>query len=195
MPSFSSQEQRFLLGVARRAIAAALRGLPVDPDTLASGFPSDALRSPRAAFVTLRRQGRLRGCVGVIQAKPLYQAIASAAVSAAFQDPRFPPVAAEELPGLEIEISVLSPFFAITPEQLIAGEHGLLVSDGFHRGLLLPQVARETGWDRERFLEETCLKAGLARSAWKEGARLEAFTAEVFSDAATSAEVPAKPRA
>lgn len=180
-----------MLDLARRAIATALMGSALHPDALAGALPSDALRLPGAAFVTVRKQGgRLRGCVGVVQPKPLYQAIASAALSAALRDPRFPPVTPEELPGLEIEISLLSPFFPITPEELQVGEHGLLVSDGFHRGLLLPQVAREMGWDRERFLEEACLKAGLARTAWKEGAKLEAFTAVVFSETTVSAEAP-----
>lgn len=180
-----------MLDLARRAIATALMGSAPHPDALAGALPSDALRLPGAAFVTVRKQGLLRGCVGVVQPKPLYQAIASAALSAALRDPRFPPVTPEELPGLEIEISLLSPFFPITPEGLQVGEHGLLVSDGFHRGLLLPQVAREMGWDRERFLEEACLKAGLARTAWKEGAKLEAFTAVVFSETTVSAEAPA----
>ncbi|MDA2914307.1 AmmeMemoRadiSam system protein A [Acidobacteriia bacterium AH_259_A11_L15] len=191
MSSFTSQEQRFLLDLARQAIATALMGSAPHPDALAGVLPSDALRLPGAAFVTVRKQGLLRGCVGVVQPKPLYQAIASAALSAALRDPRFPPVTPEELPGLEIEISLLSPFFPIMPEELQVGEHGLLVSDGFHRGLLLPQVAREMGWDRERFLEEACLKAGLARTAWKEGAKLEAFTAVVFSETTVSAEAPA----
>ncbi len=87
---------------------------------------------------------------------------------------------------MEIEISLLSPFFRLPADQVVPGEHGLLVSDGFRRGLLLPQVAREMGWDRERFLEQTCLKAGLPSAAWKEGAEIEAFTALVFSDAVVS---------
>jgi len=93
----------------------------------------------------------------------------------------------DELPEVEIEISVLSPFFAVAPEDVRPGEHGLMVSLGHQRGLLLPQVASERGWTRERFLEETCAKAGLERDAWKHGTRLEAFTAFVFSEATFSA--------
>lgn len=187
MSSFSREEQRWLLGWARRTMAAALAGSGERP---AAGAVPAPWREPGAAFVTLHRQGQLRGCVGLPQARqPLYLTVAEAALSAAFHDPRFPLVEAEELPELEIEISILSPLAPIQPEQVVPGEHGLLVTDGFYRGLLLPQVAREHGWGRERFLEETCLKAGLEPAAWKRGVKLEAFTACVFSES-TSAPAP-----
>jgi AmmeMemoRadiSam system protein A len=130
----------------------------------------------------------LRGCVGYITpAKPLYETAAGAAVAAALHDHRFAPVTAAEVPELELEISVLSPFSEIAPQDVRPGEHGLMISLGHSRGLLLPQVAREYGWGRERFLEETCAKAGLERDAWRHGARIEAFTAFVFSEATLSA--------
>jgi AmmeMemoRadiSam system protein A len=188
MSPFSKEEQRWLLAWARRAIAAAVAGSAGALREEGAEL-SERLRQPGAAFVSLHKQGQLRGCVGLPQARePLYLTVAEAAISAALHDPRFPPVEAEELPALEIEISVLSPLFPLQPEQVVPGEHGLLVTEGFYRGLLLPQVAREHGWDRERFLEETCLKAGLERTAWKRGVKLEAFTAFVFSDSTSAAE-------
>lgn len=189
MSPLTREEQRWLLGWARQAIAAALAGSATMLREEGAAVSSERLRQPGAAFVSLHKQSQLRGCVGLPQARqPLYLTVAEAALAAARNDPRFPPVEAEELPALEIEISVLSPLFPIQPEQVVPGEHGLLVTEGFYRGLLLPQVAREHGWSREQFLEETCLKAGLERTAWKRGVKLEAFTAFVFSDATCPAE-------
>lgn len=183
MSPLNREEQRCLLELARQAISSTLARAPLDLGAVAARLPSEVLREPGAAFVTLHQQGRLRGCMGYVQAaRPLYRAVAECAVSAALNDPRFEPVTAEEVRQLEIEISVLSALFPIEPEQLNPGEHGLLISRGFQRGLLLPQVAREYGWKREEFLEETCAKAGLERDAWKTGAKLEAFTAFVFSE-------------
>ena len=104
-------------------------------------------------------------------------------MSAAFHDPRFLPVTAEEAPELQVEISVLSPLRPVAPQEVVVGRHGLVVSHGSRRGLLLPQVAVEQEWDATTFLEQTCLKAGLPADAWKQGATLQAFTAEVFGDA------------
>jgi AmmeMemoRadiSam system protein A len=133
--------------------------------------------------VTLRKGKRLRGCIGYVEAlKPLYSTVRECAVAAALQDPRFDPLSPEELPGLRIEISVLSPLEDIQPEQVAVGRHGLLISQGLRRGLLLPQVPLEWNWDREHFLEETCMKAGLPPDAWREGARIQAFTAQVFEE-------------
>jgi AmmeMemoRadiSam system protein A len=112
--------------------------------------------------------------------KPLYQTVRECALSAALRDPRFDPVNPEELPHLRLEISVLSPLFDISPDQIEVGRHGLLVSRGSQRGVLLPQVAVEWKWDREQFLEETCMKAGLPPDAWRHGARVQAFTAQAF---------------
>ncbi|MGH9788133.1 MAG: AmmeMemoRadiSam system protein A [Candidatus Acidiferrales bacterium] len=188
MSPLNEDEQRCLLTLARQALTAAVADRSLDLAAVSAQLPSDELRRPAAAFVSLHRRGRLRGCVGyVAPLKPLFETVAEAAVAAAVHDRRFAPVTAAEVPELGLEISVLSPFFAVAPEEVRPGEHGLMVTLGSFRGLLLPQVAREHGWTRERFLEETCAKAGLERDAWKSGARLEAFTAFVFSETTLSA--------
>jgi AmmeMemoRadiSam system protein A len=181
MSPLLNAERRILLALARRAIIEAVvnnRLLEVPP-------PVGALARPSGAFVSLHRHGRLRGCIGQIEpADSLAVTVARCAVSAAVEDPRFYPVTPEELGELEIEISILSPLQLIQPEQIEVGKHGLLVTRGRMRGLLLPQVATQYRWTRERFLEETCYKAGLERDDWKDpAARVEAFTAEVFSEA------------
>jgi AmmeMemoRadiSam system protein B/AmmeMemoRadiSam system protein A len=143
-----------------------------------------ALRAPKGAFVTLKKNGVLRGCVGFVQATaPLYQTVTQAAVYAASEDPRFPPVRSAELEDLEIEISVLTPLREISdPRAVEVGKHGLVVERGERRGLLLPQVPVENGWGRRTFLEQACLKAGLPRDAWQKGARIFVFEALVFKD-------------
>lgn len=192
MLSLSHEAKRYLLWLARRTLQQKLHGEPVELKARADSLPDPALAQPAGAFVTLRRQGRLRGCIGYIQpTRPLYLTVAEAALAAAFQDRRFPPLELAELDAVEIEISLLSPYFEIHPEEVEVGRHGLIVSQDAFRGLLLPQVAVEYGWDRERFLEETCCKAGLAPDAWKKGAHLEAFTAEVFSEAPLEDSQPA----
>jgi AmmeMemoRadiSam system protein A len=113
---------------------------------------------------------------------PLSRAVTETARAAAFEDPRFPPIVLEEARSLKICLSVLSPLMPILPEQIEVGRHGLLISEGSGRGLLLPQVPLEHGWDRNTFLEQTCRKAGLPINAWRNGAKIEAFTAEVFAD-------------
>jgi AmmeMemoRadiSam system protein A len=138
-----------------------------------------------AVFVTLKEKGQLRGCVGsVIATERLFLAVASAAANAAVRDHRFKPVSESELSELYYEISILSPFRLIEDESLIeVGKHGLMVEKGRHRGLLLPQVATSHGWDRETFLEHTCLKAGLPRSAWKEpDIEIFVFSAEILEE-------------
>jgi len=189
MSPLSSEDRRALLDLARRAIAEAVcRGPALDLPELRG-----ALAEPAGAFVTLHRQGKLRGCIGQIGAlEPLGRAVADCAARSAVEDPRFDPVREEEVAELEIEISILSPLEEIVPEQVEAGRHGLVVVCGNHRGLLLPQVATEHHWGRERFLEETCAKAGLERDAWRDPAtQLLAFTAEVFSES----DLRAQPRA
>lgn len=181
MPSLSEADRRVLLELARESVTAAVshRELP--------GFvPQDGIFGvSRGVFVTIHIRGRLRGCIGVIEAEEtLGEAVVRCAASAALHDPRFPPVRQEELPGLEIEVSLLSPPAPIRPEDVEIGIHGLLITRGAHRGLLLPQVAEEHHLSRERFLEETCHKAGLPRTAWRESdTKLFAFTCEVFRDA------------
>ena len=143
------------------------------------------LKVPGAAFVTIRIGGELRGCIGTTEAtRPLGETVISCAISAAFHDPRFPPLRLEEYRQSDLEISILSLFREIhSVEQIEVGKHGLVLSMGYHRGLLLPQVAAEHGWDRDTFLQYTCRKAGLSANAWKNPeARIEIFTAEVFGE-------------
>ena len=175
----SESEQQFLLRLARQAVEESVRQHPL-PEVDA---PDGPLRELCGAFVSLHKSGQLRGCIGYIESlKPLYQTVCECAQAAALRDPRFGPVEAEELPCLHIEVSVLSPMEEIRPEEVEVGRHGLLISQGFQRGLLLPQVAVEWKWDRKKFLAETCMKAGLAADAWKHGARIQAFTAQVFAE-------------
>jgi AmmeMemoRadiSam system protein A len=158
---------------------------------LATGFmPPGAphrpsLLSPRGAFVTLHVDGELRGCIGRVDADtPLYLAVEQLAVAAATRDPRFEPLRQEELPSTHIEISVLSAPASGSPDAVEIGRHGLIITRGVRRGLLLPQVAVEHHLSREQFLDETCAKAGLPPGAWKQpGTILQLFTAEVFSEA------------
>ena len=143
--------------------------------------PSPHLAEPRGAFTTLYYRGDLRGCVGyVLPVTSLYRTVAESARGAAFDDSRFPPVTRDEAPELRVSLSVLSPPQPIQPEQMEIGRHGLLITLGPYRGLLLPQVPVEHGWDRIAFLEQTCRKAGLPPNAWQTGAKLEAFTAEIL---------------
>lgn len=146
---------------------------------------SESLLQERGAFVTLKEKGELRGCIGLTTArKPLYLTVRDAATSAALRDPRFHPVTAVELPELEYEISVLTPFRRVLDTTDIrVGRDGLLMIRGSSGGLLLPQVPTEQGWDRKTFLEETCHKAGLPPQAWQDEATdIFAFSALVFSE-------------
>jgi AmmeMemoRadiSam system protein A len=184
---YSAEERRWLLRLAHRSIRLAVTGKALDAtpqSTQKSTQASPHLRELRGAFTTLHANGALRGCIGFVMAvEPLEQTIRETAKSAALEDPRFPPVTEAELESLQLEISVLSPMFEIAPEDVVVGRHGLMVSYRGRRGLLLPQVAAEWGWDRETLLEQTCRKAGLAPDVLKQGAKLEAFTAEVFGEA------------
>jgi AmmeMemoRadiSam system protein A len=178
MSDYPQDERRLLLNVAREAICAALEKRQMD---LAP--PNEHLAEHRGAFTTLHIAGELRGCVGyVFPQYSIYRTVAETAVAAAFDDPRFAPLAKEEYPRLEYEISILSPVQPIDPEDVEVGKHGLVITYGGRRGLLLPQVATEHEWDREKFLEQTCVKAGLPTDAWEHGAKIEAFTAEIFND-------------
>jgi AmmeMemoRadiSam system protein A len=173
---YSQEERELLLRLAHRSIELALQGLSVDITS-----PTAHLAEPRGAFTTLHLQGHLRGCIGyVLPVQSLYATVAEAARAAALDDPRFPPVTPAEAPRLKIEISVLSRLQPIRPEEIVIGQHGLVVTQGNRRGLLLPQVPIECDWDRETFLAQACRKAGLPTDAWQHGAQLQAFTAEVF---------------
>jgi AmmeMemoRadiSam system protein A len=175
---FSPEERTLLLQLAHEAIAATLAGREISLTP-----PSAHLAGLRGAFTTLYYRGDLRGCVGyVFPLTSLYRTVAESARGAAFDDSRFSPVTPEEASELAVSLSILSPLEPIQPEEVEIGRHGLLVSLGAHRGLLLPQVPMEHGWDRITFLEQTCKKAGLPHNAWQTGAKLEAFTAEVFGD-------------
>lgn len=175
---FSHEERRLLLRLAHQSIGAALEGGGLDLTA-----PNEHLAEQRGAFTTLHLGGKLRGCIGyVFPTQSLYATVAETARGAAFDDPRFEPVSREEALELKIEISVLSPLKPIAPNDVVVGKHGLVVMQGSRRGLLLPQVPVEWGWDREMFLSQTCLKAGLPPDAWRRGAELQAFTAEVFGE-------------
>ena len=149
-----------------------------------SGDYQNTMNEHRGAFVTLHKEGKLRGCIGHIRGeKPLAKTVAEMAEAAAFQDPRFPPVTSEELGLLKYEISVLTPFRQISDvEEIEVGVHGIYMKRGSCSGLLLPQVATEWGWDRNTFLEHTCTKAGLPEDAWKDKkTEIYIFSADVFS--------------
>jgi uncharacterized protein len=144
---------------------------------------SEILRMNCGAFVTLKIDKNLRGCIGMIVGmKPLYQTIIEMAQAAAFEDPRFAPLSEKEFDKIEIEISVLSPFETIdNTDQIEVGKHGLMIRQGVYSGLLLPQVATEYNWDKETFLKHTCLKAGLPENAYLDkSSEIQIFSAEVF---------------
>jgi AmmeMemoRadiSam system protein A len=175
---YSQDERALLLRLAHDAVVSALehREISLDPPTL-------HLAEPRGAFTSLYLQGELRGCVGyVLPVGPVYRTVAETARAAAFEDTRFYPVTLNEAHDLQVELSILSVPKAIAPDEIEVGRHGLLISMGGRRGLLLPQVPVEHHWDRITFLEQTCHKAGLPRDAWQNGANIEAFTAEVFGE-------------
>lgn len=179
MLPLAEADQQLLLRLARQALEERIgRHLP----STAPWVP-DALRENSGAFVTLHKAKRLRGCIGYIEAlKPLDETVRECAVAAALRDPRFEPVTPDELYALRLEISVLSPPVEVSPHQVEVGRHGLVISRGAQRGVLLPQVAVEWMWDRERFLEEACLKARLPEDAWRGDAKIQAFAAQVFSE-------------
>ena len=175
----SDADRRLLLRIAREAIVAQVRGLPAP-----ALEPADVLARSGAAFVTIQRGGKLRGCIGHLAAgDPFGRVVPQCAVAACSADPRFPAVTQSELSDIEIELSLLGPIEPVPgPDAIEVGRHGLVVEQGWHRGLLLPQVATEWRWDRETFLAETCHKAGLPVDAWKHGAKIWRFEAEVFGE-------------
>jgi AmmeMemoRadiSam system protein A len=167
------------LSIARLALTAHVTGAPMPENE-----SHDVLLRPAGAFVSLHLRGELRGCIGHIEAsEPLARVVARCAVAAGTSDPRFPAVTPAELADIDVEISILGPLESIsTLEHIEIGRHGLLVELGSRRGLLLPQVATEWRWNREKFLAETCHKAGLPFDAWKTGALIWRFDAEVFGE-------------
>jgi AmmeMemoRadiSam system protein A len=178
-PMLSPDQREQLLALARASMTACVLGRePVAPEPA-------SLPDASGVFVTIKRRGALRGCLGTLEnRRGLAGEVARCAVDSAREDPRFPPVAPDELPELAVEISVLGPLEPIEadPGAFTIGVHGLVVEDGGRRGLLLPQVALEWGWTPEQFLRQTCVKAGLAPDAWRHGARVYRFAADVFGD-------------
>jgi len=177
---FTEAQQRALVEIARDAVAEHVAGRT-------GGTPRvEDLPEASGAFVTLKKKGELRGCIGTLECRaPLAEEVARVAVCAAREDPRFEPVRASELDEIDVEVSVLGPLEEIDPfdpAAIVVGVHGLVVERGYRRGLLLPQVATELNWDREAFLAHTCLKAGLPADAWRSGAKVYRFAAEVFGD-------------
>jgi AmmeMemoRadiSam system protein A len=173
-------ERAHLLAVARASIEQHLDGQPLTQAML------DDLPDASGVFVTIKRRGELRGCLGTLQMRgSLAEEVARCARDSATEDPRFPPMSPGELPDSSIEISVLGPLEPIEPpaeQAIVIGTHGLVAEQGGRRGLLLPQVALEWGWTPEQFLRQTCHKAGLPLDAWRRGARMYRFAAEVFGE-------------
>ena len=177
----TEDEMKFLLTLAREAITCAAEG----KDFNSPDFYSTTLKKKQGVFVTLHKDGELRGCIGYVEAvKPLQIAVEKMALSAAFNDPRFPATSKKEIDLLEIEISVLSPLKEIKNiEEIEIGTHGLIIERDFYKGLLLPQVAVEYNWDRITFLKHTCNKAGLPEYAWKDkNTKIQIFTAQIFCE-------------
>jgi hypothetical protein len=180
--SLTPAEKQELLKIARQSVETAVREKKLY--SLSADEP-EALRSARGAFVTLKEHGDLRGCIGYMSpVKSLAETVRDVAAYAALEDRRFRPVSASELGLLEYEISVLSPLRKVEDiRQIQVGEHGLLIRKGEYEGVLLPQVPTEQGWDRNTFLEQVCVKAGLPEQAWKdEDADLFMFSAQVFGE-------------
>ncbi|MDP6370955.1 MAG: AmmeMemoRadiSam system protein A [Vicinamibacterales bacterium] len=179
----NSAQRAALLEIARASIVARVNGRPYAPPRI------PALDRRAGAFVTVHRDGTLRGCIGSFgDAEPLIDVVARCAAAAAVNDPRFPPLEAAAVGQVTLEISVLGPMERVTdPTEIEVGRHGVTVEAGDRHGLLLPQVAAEWGWDREELLAQTCVKAGLARRAWAgtgTGALVvHRFEAEVFGEA------------
>ena len=178
----AKEEKKELLKIARNSIDYYFKGLIYQP---ATSFKK--LKKPQGAFVTLKIEGELRGCIGNLEAKELlYKVVRTMSLSAAFADTRFPLLRKEEFERTIIEISALSPLKKIKDpfQEIKIGEHGVLVKKDYHSGVFLPQVAQETGWGLEKFMSELCQnKAGLNPDAWKKGeVEIYTFTAEVFSE-------------
>jgi AmmeMemoRadiSam system protein A len=176
----SPEEQKVLLQFARESIYEAVDAGSYGVKQAGSGN----LLQKRGCFVTIKLRGRLRGCIGMFTSdKPLYSTVREMAIAAATKDPRFYPLTKDELGDINLEISVLSPLKKIKSiEEIQVGVHGLYIEKNMFRGVLLPQVASEQGWDRATFLEQTCLKAGLETNAWENEADIYIFSAQIFGD-------------
>lgn len=180
-PLLTDREREQLLALVHQTVGANLRD---DGEQPATPPDSDGLASTSGAFVSLYVAGQLRGCIGnMVSADPLSDTVERLAILASTNDSRFEPIAASELAQLRVEISVLSPLRVASAEDVRVGKHGIMLTNGHHRGVLLPQVATKYGWDREAFLAQTALKAGLPKHAWRDRETvIEIFEAEVFGD-------------
>ncbi len=177
----SNEDKKTLMEIAKQAVNKAVHSEKI-PDF---HIESELLKEDCGAFVTLRKHGKLRGCIGyATPIKSLFETVRDVAESAALRDPRFPPVKPKELKDINFEISVMTPLKIIRNiEEIVVGKHGLVIEQKFSRGLLLPQVATEAGWDRHQFLEHTCQKAGLPLTAWKDkDTKISIFSAIIFSE-------------
>ncbi len=176
----AKDQERFLLSLARQAVEHYLKA----GEKLRIKVEDPVLKEKRGAFVTIKVDGELRGCIGYpLPVKPLYQTIIDMAIAAATEDFRFQSLGLGELEKAKFEISVLSlPVEVKNPSEVEVGKHGIIISKGFNKGLLLPQVPCEYDWDLETYLCHGCLKAGLDKDEWKKGAQIEVFTAQVFSE-------------
>lgn len=173
-------EQRELLKIARDTIVSCVSsGASPSGEVTSSGLNLES-----GCFVTIKQKGELRGCIGnFVSDKPLHKLVREMAVAAATQDPRFYPMKPRDLGDFEVEISVLSPLSrASSIEEITVGIHGIYIVKGSYRGVLLPQVATDYGWDRDTFLRHTCIKAGLPENAWKGDCDIFIFTAQVFGE-------------
>ncbi len=175
----TAEDKRLLLEIAREAIVTSITGARFPQREVRSG----ALQEKRGCFVCVKKNGMLRGCIGNFTSdNPLYQLVQEMAVSAATRDPRFYPMKEGDLDEFGLEISVLSPLQKVSSvDEIEVGVHGIYLEKNFFRGVLLPQVAVEYGWDRDTFLAQTCVKAGLKKDDWKEEADIYIFSADVFS--------------
>lgn len=180
MGDLTDLEKKDLLQLARKTIQRYL----VAGESASAPPAGPVFAQKRGVFVTLHRDGELRGCIGYpLPLKPLGEAVQEMAIAAAFDDPRFPAVTADELAGLDIEISVLTvPREVAGPDRVRVGVDGIIISKGAQRGLLLPQVPLEQGWDLEQYLSYGCRKAGLPADEWRRGVRIETFQAVVFGE-------------
>lgn len=179
--ALSSSDKKKLLQLARESMERHFSGLP----STAAPIEDAALNQVCGAFVTLRKNGKLRGCIGNLPGNaPLYQAVQKLAVSSATEDSRFQPVEPSELPDLCVEITVLSPLKKVqSPDEIVPGVHGVMIEKGPRTGIFLPQVATEQNWSRMELLENLCVhKAGLTPEAWRESANLYIFTGESFKE-------------
>lgn len=176
----SDAQKAAIVALARHSVVATVTG------TKGTGPVSIEMPDASGVFVTVKRRGELRGCLGTLQCRHgLAGEVARCAAEAASEDPRFPPVTADELPDLSVEVSVLGPLERIEPSEpgtIVIGRHGLVAEQGHRRGLLLPQVATEWSWTVEQFLRQTCVKAHLPPDAWQHGAQISRFEAEVFGE-------------